>query len=670
MSLGFHKAQWLGQAFIRRKKTILQEERPGNEIYIAPITNPFGETGVLSFNRTTDDSGFEAASNPSLKVDPSQEFRFTSNDDFTIESWVYFSDNTGEPFGDSAFDGRRETYFNIWMTDFGEEDFDSLFTFPYLDHPELIHNGFSFQLKAIPNGQTQLTWVSAPPEENIGIYDSVGDITDSAGVGKNYMVFGMEPGAPYGTSYDSGGSPERIAEFEGWNHIACSHKAGEGIRLYLNGRMIAGPYLVNIKPTQTQQYLHFGGLGLALLSPPSLTSNYNMGYSVMLVGSDRVFGYYPDDVYGFSTPDIYISQTRISNTARYTTGGFIPQKHGNDDNTLLLLDFAFEDSADEDIVDNDTATRTFQQPGRPQTRHFNYFRNLDSAGFDSVGTWNQFRLTDTPAPKFGTTCFGGYEYNLINSKVLSWIDPDMSPYTNPALTNTVFDGSGWIESKLNEEVFTFEQWVYFDTPDHDINTFRNGSNILLHMPFFKNIALHHGVLGAAAAPDPMLFIFNYARTFAQDSIGDIGAVIGYSWQPNIQQWYHLAITKGPDAEIRVYIDGVEQFVSYVDNTDENDNIVDSGGTWRDLSHPWWYRGSEIINSRDIALFGQSGNGAVDAFAEVPKNVFHDELRLSKVLRYDGDFTPPTAPFTNDSDTVLLWHFEGTPGDDDFEDDNS
>ncbi|MCS7002787.1 MAG: LamG domain-containing protein, partial [Dehalococcoidia bacterium] len=35
----------------------------------------------------------------------------------------------------------------------------------------------------------------------------------------------------------------------------------------------------------------------------------------------------------------------------------------------------------------------------------------------------------------------------------------------------------------------------------------------------------------------------------------------------------------------------------------------------------------------------------------------DELRVSRVLRYSGSFTRPSAPFQPDADTVGLYHFD-------------
>ena len=47
----------------------------------------------------------------------------------------------------------------------------------------------------------------------------------------------------------------------------------------------------------------------------------------------------------------------------------------------------------------------------------------------------------------------------------------------------------------------------------------------------------------------------------------------------------------------------------------------------------------------------------------------DEMRVSNVARYTENFTAPTAPFVNDSNTVLLLHMDGTDASTLFLDDN-
>jgi hypothetical protein len=47
----------------------------------------------------------------------------------------------------------------------------------------------------------------------------------------------------------------------------------------------------------------------------------------------------------------------------------------------------------------------------------------------------------------------------------------------------------------------------------------------------------------------------------------------------------------------------------------------------------------------------------------------DEIRFSNSARYTADYTPPTAPFTNDANTLLLIHGDGTNNSTVFRDDN-
>jgi hypothetical protein len=56
------------------------------------------------------------------------------------------------------------------------------------------------------------------------------------------------------------------------------------------------------------------------------------------------------------------------------------------------------------------------------------------------------------------------------------------------------------------------------------------------------------------------------------------------------------------------------------------------------------------------VFGNSGINGSEFFAGLL-----DEVRLSNIARYTGaSFTPPTAPFGTDANTVGLWHLdEGT-----------
>jgi hypothetical protein len=94
-------------------------------------------------------------------------------------------------------------------------------------------------------------------------------------------------------------------------------------------------------------------------------------------------------------------------------------------------------------------------------------------------------------------------------------------------------------------------------------------------------------------------------------------------------WYHIAVSR-QGTSTRMFLDGVLQ------------------GTWTDTT-----------DYLPAALSMGSG-----------LNGFMDEIRISNSARYIANFTTPTAPFTNDANTLLLIHADGTNGSTVFTDDNS
>jgi hypothetical protein len=79
---------------------------------------------------------------------------------------------------------------------------------------------------------------------------------------------------------------------------------------------------------------------------------------------------------------------------------------------------------------------------------------------------------------------------------------------------------------------------------------------------------------------------------------------------------------------------------------------------------------------DITGYNNSGTNTVPvtiggmSTGQGSFNGYLDEIRISKIARYTGAFTPSTTPFVNDADTVLLVHADGTNASTVFLDDNS
>jgi hypothetical protein len=105
-------------------------------------------------------------------------------------------------------------------------------------------------------------------------------------------------------------------------------------------------------------------------------------------------------------------------------------------------------------------------------------------------------------------------------------------------------------------------------------------------------------------------------------------------------WYHYAITRS-GTSTKLFRDGTQIGSTYTDSTN--------------------YTGG----SGDLRLGWNSVTGQFAAFL----NGHMDEIRISNTARYTANFTAPTTPFVNDSNTVLLIHADGTDASTVFRDDN-
>ena len=100
-------------------------------------------------------------------------------------------------------------------------------------------------------------------------------------------------------------------------------------------------------------------------------------------------------------------------------------------------------------------------------------------------------------------------------------------------------------------------------------------------------------------------------------------------------WYHIAVSRS-GTSTRMFLEGVQVGNTYTDTT-----------TYLNQPMVFGSRASDTLN----CLSG-----------------FLDEVRVSNTARYTANFTPPSEPFTNDDNTLLLLHFEGTNASREFFDD--
>ena len=109
-------------------------------------------------------------------------------------------------------------------------------------------------------------------------------------------------------------------------------------------------------------------------------------------------------------------------------------------------------------------------------------------------------------------------------------------------------------------------------------------------------------------------------------MADILAYLGISYTFVVNTWYHIAIVRN-GGKISAYINGVLV------------GSVDKATTYEFSMLPTMI-GHSLDTNTDLSGFAG----------------YIDEFRISKVARWTADFTPPTAAYGYDANTVVLLHF--------------
>ncbi|MEW6179122.1 MAG: LamG domain-containing protein [Chloroflexota bacterium] len=111
------------------------------------------------------------------------------------------------------------------------------------------------------------------------------------------------------------------------------------------------------------------------------------------------------------------------------------------------------------------------------------------------------------------------------------------------------------------------------------------------------------------------------------------------------QWHHIAITRqNSSGQMRIFVNG--QLQKSQNGPIGNLSYRDGRGTFYSNSDPYLVIAAEK-HDYDPGTY-PSFTGWID------------ELRISSIIRYTSSFTPPAQPFTADSATVTLYHFDNTP----------
>jgi hypothetical protein len=111
-------------------------------------------------------------------------------------------------------------------------------------------------------------------------------------------------------------------------------------------------------------------------------------------------------------------------------------------------------------------------------------------------------------------------------------------------------------------------------------------------------------------------------------------------------WHHIAVTRNATTgAMRIYVDG-------------NLNASVSSGPTGNVSYR---NGRSTSYSNDPYIVLGAEKHDYNPLVYPSYNGYLDELRISNIIRYSTNFTPPSVPFTTDANTVGLYHFDEGSG---------
>lgn len=260
-------------------------------------------------------------------------------------------------------------------------------------------------------------------------------------------------------------------------------------------------------------------------------------------------------------------------------------------------------------------------------------------------------------------CMGQYDtyyHSTGNSGYdkLTWDEMLLRYYSPAEITDVVpplasgyslrFYGNGWgdidrVKVPIDPHVpadadgdFTLEWWMKADPTENLGAPCSTGSHenwIKGNTIFDRDVygSGDHGDYGVSLAGGKIAFGINNGS----QSLTLCGSAVAAD-----NRWHHVAVTRESDGSMAIFFDG----------------RLDASGTGPVGAIS--YRDGRTSSYPDSDPFLVIGAEKHDAGPSYPSySGWLDEIRLSSVVRYVSDFTPPNAPFVPDGDTLALYHLD-------------
>jgi len=164
--------------------------------------------------------------------------------------------------------------------------------------------------------------------------------------------------------------------------------------------------------------------------------------------------------------------------------------------------------------------------------------------------------------------------------------------------------------------------------------------------FYGNIIVDRDIFDAGDHGDYGIALANGQIMFGVERLSQGPTTLCGGGGVDDGQWHHIAVTRNAsNGALRIFIDGTS--VAHQTSTTHTGDLSyrDGRSTMYPNSDPFLVLGAEKHDYQgSLYYFG-----------------WLDELRISSSIRYSGNFTPPSEPFTVDGNTAALYHFDEGSG---------
>ena len=281
-----------------------------------------------------------------------------------------------------------------------------------------------------------------------------------------------------------------------------------------------------------------------------------------------------------------------------------------------------------------------------RTHYMDWYWRCENLGWQGfcMGQWDTY---------YHSTGNSGYEKLNWDEMIFEYYwDSELSyvPIQPPAKFKLRFFGNGWgdhdrikilvdnpstggLPVDVGAADMTIEWWMHALTVDNQSPTCSPGGDNWMagNIIFDRDVpgSGDHGEYGISLTNGTIAFGVNNG-TSSETLCGIMDVADG--------QWHHIAVTRSSsDGQMRIFVDG-----------ELDQEMIGPAG---DIS----YRDGRTAQNPDQDPYLVIGARKSDLGLAYNGNI--DEIRISNVIRYTEYFQPDQVPFTTDSQTMALYHFD-------------